>query len=78
MVLMLFVTLLRLGTAFLSWFFSHSKNPTLIKGMVDAKQMIVIPQDPSVSGSVPVMRSVNDVDGMEFTWSVWIYNDDFS
>jgi len=45
--------------------------------MIDAKQMLVITQDPSLKGSQPIMRSANDVQGMEFTWSVWIYVDDF-
>jgi hypothetical protein len=78
MVLLIFVILLRLGSALLSWMFSFSSSPTLVQGMIDAKQMIVIPQDPSVNGSIPILRSVNDPDGIEFTWSVWFYNDDFS
>jgi hypothetical protein len=40
--------------------------------MVDATQMIVFPQDPSNNGAVTIYRSVNAVDGIEFTWSVWI------
>ena len=77
LVIILFVMALRLGSSILSWIFSPSQNPILINGMVDAKQMLVIPQDPSVKGSIPIMRSVNDAQGMEFTWSVWIYIDDF-
>ena len=69
---------LRLGSSILSWIFSPKPNPILIDGMIDAKQMIVVPQDPSSKGSKPIMRSVNDVQGMEFTWSVWIYVDDFT
>ena len=48
----------------------------LINGMVDATQMITISQDPSTSGSVTLYRSVNASDGIEFTWSVWIFIDD--
>lgn len=77
LVIILFVMALRLGSSILSWIFSPSQNPILINGMVDAKQMLVIPQDPSVKGAIPIMRSVNDAQGMEFTWSVWIYIDDF-
>ena len=76
--LMIFVTLLRLGSSLLASFFAPSKNPVLINGMIDARQQQVFPQDPTVEGSVPILRSDNDDQGMEFTWSVWIYIDDFS
>lgn len=76
--LILFIMALRLGTTFLSWFFSPSRNPILIDGMIDAKQMVRIPQNPAITGAKPIMRSVNNNDGLEFTWSVWMYVDDFS
>jgi hypothetical protein len=41
--------------------------------MVDASQLIVIPQDPKTTGAITVYRSTNERDGIEFTWSVWIY-----
>ena len=69
---------LRLGASLLGWIFSPSPNPILVNGMMDAKQMIRIPQDPSSSGAIPIIRSVNDAEGLEFTWSVWIHVDDFT
>jgi hypothetical protein len=77
LVLILFFVLLRLGSSILTWFFTPSEDPVLIDGMINAKQMVVIPQDPTVDGAIPVLRSVNDITGIEFTWSVWIYIDDF-
>jgi hypothetical protein len=41
--------------------------------MVDSKQMIIIPQDPSQKNSKTIYRSVNAVQGIEFTWSVWLF-----
>jgi hypothetical protein len=78
LVLILFIMLLRFGATLLAWFFAPSRNPILIDGMVDAKQMVRITQDPSITGSKPIMRSINNSDGLEFTWSVWIYVDDFT
>lgn len=78
LVIVLFVIVLRLGSSIFSWIFSPSPNPILINGMVDSKQMLVIQQDPSIKGSIPIMRSDNDAQGMEFTWSVWMYIDDFT
>lgn len=73
LVIIIFVSLLRLGSTLLASFFSPSSNPILINGMIDSEQMQVIPQNPSEQGSIPVLRSQNDSDGMEFTWSVWIF-----
>ena len=75
LVVICFVYALRLGTYILSWFFSPSPNPHLIDGMIDSTHIKVFPQNPNLSGSVPIMRSVNARDGLEFTWSVWVYFD---
>lgn len=68
-----FVFLLRVGISLLAYIFRPSDSPHLIDGMVDATQMIVYPQDPSNNGAVTIYRSVNASDGVEFTWSTWIY-----
>ena len=77
-VLIFFVIFLRSGISFISWLFSPSPNPILINGMANAKQMIQIPQDPTATGAIPILRSVNETEGMGFTWSVWIYIDDMT
>jgi hypothetical protein len=46
--------------------------------MIDAKQLIVIQQDPSLTDSITITRSSNATEGIEFTWSVWIYIDDLT
>ena len=78
LIIIIFVSLLRIGTSILVWFLSPSKDPILIKGLNNAKQKIKIPQDPSLHNSIPVLRSVNEKQGMEFTWSIWMYIDDFN
>ena len=79
LVIFVYVILLRLGITILGWLYtSTSGSPKLIDGMVDAKQLLVITQDPSTSGSITINRSVNASDGIEFTWSVWIYIDDLT
>jgi hypothetical protein len=49
----------------------HTSSPYLVKGMVPGNVSMVIQQDPSISGAVPIERSDNK-DGIEFTWSVWV------
>lgn len=78
LILIVFVILLRVGISTLGYFLSPSKSPLLINGTVDAKQVIVIPQDPTVDGSVTISRSVNANEGIEFTWSIWIFIDDLT
>ena len=76
LVISIFVIVLQFSISILAWFFGPSNSPKLINGMVDAKQMLVIPQDPSSSGAKPIIRSVNGPNGIEFTWSVWVFIDD--
>ena len=78
LVFLLFVIFLRLGLAVLGYFLAPSGTPKLINGMVDAKQLLVIPQDPATSGAVTINRSVNANEGIEFTWSTWFFIDDLT
>lgn len=75
-VVFIFIILLRISVNLIHWSFSSNKSPHLINGMVDGKQMIIIPQDPATSGSKTIIRSINGPEGIEFTWSCWIYIDD--
>tara|TARA_A100001035_G_C27778278_1_gene500280 strand:+ start:165 stop:1085 length:921 start_codon:yes stop_codon:yes gene_type:complete len=77
-IIIIFVSLLRVGTNILVWFLSPSKDPILINGLNNAKQYVNIPQDPSLDNSITISRSVNEKQGMEFTWSIWMYIDDFN
>lgn len=72
-VIILFILLLRLGTYLLSWIFSYSDNPILTTGMHDATIMKKISTNPNSNGAIPILRSKNQEDGLEFTWSVWIW-----
>jgi hypothetical protein len=76
LVLVAFVFLLKIGINVITWLFSPNESPKLINGMIDAKQTLHFPQDPSSNGAVTIYRSVNTKDGIEFTWSVWIFISD--
>lgn len=73
LVIFLFIVLLRVGTTMLTNVLSYSNEPILLNGTVDAEKLIVVAQNPNTTGSIPVMRSDNQDDGLEFTWSVWIW-----
>jgi hypothetical protein len=78
LILIVFMMLLGLGSAILTRVFAQSHNPILIDGMINSQQMMIIPQDPSKKGAVPILRSNNQREGLEFTWSVWINIADYS
>lgn len=75
LVIFIFILLLRLGIILISKIFiTTSGSPHLINGMIDARQQtLAISQNPNESGSKTVYRSINASDGIEFTWSVWIF-----
>lgn len=76
-VIIAFVILLKVGIRVLAYFLAPSNQSSkLINGMVDATQSIVFLQDPSYNDAVTIERSNNATDGIEFTWSVWIYIND--
>jgi hypothetical protein len=78
LVLFVFLILLRLGISIIGYFLEPTGRAKLIDGMIDSKQLIVIPQDPRSEGSIIINRSSNADEGIEFTWSVWIYIDDLT
>lgn len=78
LVLFLFIVLLRLAVELMVYFMSPSNTPKLIDGMIDAKNMMVIPQNPAVQGAVNIPRSSNEDEGIEFTWSCWIFIDNLT
>ena len=76
LILVVFVVSIRMASSLLAWIFSFNKSPYLFKGMVDAKTMQIIPQDPNNSNAVTVIRSDNQQTGIEFTYSIWLFIDD--
>ena len=74
LIVFVFVMLLRVGISILGYFMGPSDTAKLVKGTIDASSNpMVIPQNPNENGAVTLNRSVNEADGIEFTWSVWIY-----
>jgi hypothetical protein len=75
-VIFAFVIILKLGLALIGFIFRPNRSPHLIDGMLDAKQGVVFPQNPSDKNAKTIYRSNNQRDGLEFTWSVWIFIND--
>jgi len=71
LLVLLFVLLFNLGVWFIQYLFGSSKNPTLLDGMVSANKMTKISVNPNVKNSTPIYRSINEDQGLEFTWNIW-------
>jgi hypothetical protein len=74
-VLLVFLIFLKIGMILITKLFGYDGSPKLINGMVNGSEFLVIQQDPAVEDSKTVYRSINATEGIEFTWSCWIYLD---
>ena len=52
-------------------------KPYLYYGSKNAKTMVRIRQDPRKDGSIPLRRSLNEQDGLEFSYSWWTFIEDY-
>ena len=73
LILIAFMFLVSLGTSLITYFYKPNRSPYLIRGMISGTTPITIPQDPNNSDSITIYRSNNRNNGIEFTWSVWLY-----
>lgn len=52
-------------------------SPFLIRGNQQGNRSAIIYQDPHNTSSVPVLRSRDESDGIEFTYTTWLFVDDW-
>jgi len=76
LVLIVFLFLMNLGISIINYFTTPSKSPFIINGMIDGSVQMIVTQDPKNSESKTIYRSNNESEGLEFTWSTWIYIND--
>jgi hypothetical protein len=71
--ILVFYILFNVGVYFMSQMFMPPKDAKVIDGLIPSNTQIVVSADPNVTSSVPIIRSVNQNQGLEFTWSVWYF-----
>ena len=76
LVIILFAFLFFIFSKIIIYVLSPSESPYILKGMKDATQTMVIPQALSDRNSIPIYRSKDEYDGVEFTYSFWMYVND--
>ena len=52
-------------------------KPWIVEKTKDAKHSLVVTQDPNKVSSIPLRRSLNETDGLEFSYSTWLFIEDW-
>ena len=68
-----FILLIRWGSQILTYIMAPKRSPKLISGMKPAEVAKVVTQDPAIPGSIPILRSTNQREGLEFTYTCWLF-----
>jgi hypothetical protein len=71
-VVIIFMVLLRLGIYLIGYFSEPNKNPYIVQGLLSGSNPVQIIQNPQNTSSIPILRSNNEKNGIEFTWGVWL------
>ena len=69
--ILLFFVIIQVGAKYIMYLFGPQYNPYLINGMINAQEQKIISANPNVSDSIPIYRSVDQTQGVEFSWNVW-------
>jgi len=75
LLMFLFVLLFNLGVWMIQSLMGSNRQPLLLDGMVSANKTTTVSVNPNVKNSKPLYRSINEDQGLEFTWNVWFYVD---
>ncbi len=74
-IFIIFSLLFRLGVYILTLFFTPNPNPIVINGMRPTRRFHKYNVNPTATDPKPILRSINENQGMEFTWSTWLWID---
>ena len=74
-VLIMFGLLLRFGVFIMSLFVAAPSNPVVLDGMMSTNTSKTYNVNPTLVDPKPILRSINENQGMEFTWSTWFWID---
>lgn len=73
--LLIFIILFQFGMGIIQKLFGPSFNPYIINGMVPSDTLTQISTNPNDKKSIPVYRSINEDQGIEYSWNVWFFID---
>jgi hypothetical protein len=73
LVLVVFIGALNIGIMLVAYLLAPTKQPYLVKGLLQGNVPVSVRQDPSIDNAAVVYRSNNRNGGIELTWSVWLF-----
>ena len=76
--ILVFYMLFNIGVYILSQYFMPTTHTTVVDGLTQSNLQLQISANPNISNSVPILRSVNQSQGLEYTWDVWFFIKDVS
>ena len=76
LVMFIFFLLLKFSITFIPKLFKESNSPFIFNGTIEGSHSVVVPQDPKYDNAIPIQRSINEKNGIEFSWSLWMFLDD--
>jgi hypothetical protein len=71
--ILLFYILFNIGVYFMSQYLMPTKNAKVLDGLLPSNAVTIVSANPTIISSVPILRSVNQNQGLEFTWNVWFF-----
>ena len=74
--IIVFYMLFNLSMHAMSQYFMPTNHAKVVDGLVLSDKHKEVDANPNNSGSVPILRSVNQNQGLEFTWDVWFFIND--
>tara|TARA_Y100000389_G_C17469028_1_gene528560 strand:+ start:5493 stop:6383 length:891 start_codon:yes stop_codon:yes gene_type:complete len=76
MVVIIFILLLRISFEFMNAMFGIQENPILVKGLRKANKYLKVKTTGKGRDIKPIIKSDNEDQGMEFTYTIWLNIDD--
>jgi len=71
--ILVFYMLFNLGIYVMSRFLMPTTDAKVLDGLLPSNKQLIVSADPNVKDSVPILRSVNQGQGLEFTWDFWFF-----
>ena len=76
--ILVFYMLFNISVHAMSQYLMPTTHAKVLKGLVPSNSQKIVNADPNVSDSIPILRSVNQDQGLEYTWDYWFFISDVS
>jgi len=72
-IIFIFVFLFIVGSKIIMFFFQPSNSPVILDKMISSGESKTISQNLDNPKSIPIFRSIDQYNGLEFTYSLWVF-----